>query len=214
MDGAADVEARERAEVEGLGPDALAGEGGVAVDDHGQDSGRWPSSPDACLLGAGAAHGDWVDGFQVAGVRDQVEADRSCRSARVKVAGGAHVVLHVAAAQDAARVDVFELGEDLGGDLPMVFTITFRRPRWLMPTTALGDAVLGGAVEDLVEEGDQDGEAFEREALGAEVARLDDLLEEVGLDEPFEDVALVGPRRASAPCAPGSSPACRRRGCA
>ena len=31
------------------------------------------------------------------------------------LAGGAHVVLDVAAAEDAARVDVFELGEDLGG---------------------------------------------------------------------------------------------------
>ena len=42
-------------------------------------------------------------------------------------------------------------------------------------------------VKSLVEKRDEDGEAFEREALGAEVALLDDLLEEVGADEVGED---------------------------
>ena len=37
LDGAADVVAVQGGEVEALGPDALSGEGGVAVDDHGED---------------------------------------------------------------------------------------------------------------------------------------------------------------------------------
>ncbi len=37
LDGAADVVAVQGGEVERLGGDALAGEGGVAVDDHGHD---------------------------------------------------------------------------------------------------------------------------------------------------------------------------------
>ena len=49
------------------------------------------------------------------------------------------------------------------------------------------DAEFGGGGEELVEERDEGGEAFEREALGAEVALLDDLLEEVGADEVGED---------------------------
>ena len=48
--------------------------------------------------------------------------------------------------------------------------------------------------QQLVEERDEDGEAFEREALGAEVARLDDLLEDVGADEVGEDAPLGGRR--------------------
>ncbi len=53
------------------------------------------------------------------------------------------------------------------------------------------DAVLGSGGEELVQERDEDGEAFEREALGAEVALLDDLLEEVGADEIGEDAWLL-----------------------
>lgn len=55
-----------------------------------------------------------------------------------------------------------------------------------------GDPGCGAGAEDLIEERDEDGEAFEREALGAEVALLDDLLEEVGTDELGEDMLLIG----------------------
>ena len=65
------------------------------------------------LLGPHAAHGDRVDRLQVARIGDQVDVDRVA-VASPEVAGGAHVVLDVAAAQDAARVDVLEAGEDLG----------------------------------------------------------------------------------------------------
>ena len=77
----------------------------------------------------------------------------------------------------------------------MVLVITFRRPRWLMRHDALGDAELGAGCEDAIEERNQNGEAFEREALGAEIARLDDLLEDVGADKLGEDVLLVGSGR-------------------
>ena len=55
-----------------------------------------------------------------------------------------------------------------------------------------GDSGCGSGGEDLIEKRNEDGEAFEGEALGAEVALLDDLLEEVGADEFGEDVCLVG----------------------
>ena len=75
LKGAADVVAVEGGEVEGLGGDALAGEGGVAVDDHGEDllagvevAGFVLVFGDALLIGAGAAHGMPVD--RLAHLRD------------------------------------------------------------------------------------------------------------------------------------------------
>ena len=50
----------------------------------------------------------------------------------------------------------------------------------------------GGGGEDLIEKWNEDGEAFERKSFGAEVALLDDLLEEIGADELGEDVLLIG----------------------
>jgi hypothetical protein len=54
------------------------------------------------------------------------------------------------------------------------------------------DAEGGAGCEHPIEERDEHGEALEREALGAEVAGLDDLLEDVGADEIGEDVCPVG----------------------
>ena len=76
-------------------------------------------------------------------------------------------------------------------------------------------AVLGSGVQDCVEQRDQRRFAFEREALGAEIARLDHLLEEIGADQQAREFALLIRRRvARIPCAPGSSGAARDRGCA
>ena len=111
--GAADAVAGERGEVEGFGGDALTGEGGVAVEDDGEDP-LLAFLADADLVGAGAAHDDGVDGFEMAGVGGEMQSD-GLAGGRGVFAGGSHVVLHVAAAEDAARVDVFKLGEDLGG---------------------------------------------------------------------------------------------------
>src|ERR1700728_3656432 len=74
VDAAADGEAIDTGEVHGLGPDALAGEGGVAVDDDGKDA-VGAVRTNAVLMGACAAHGDRIDGFEVTGVRDEVEGD-------------------------------------------------------------------------------------------------------------------------------------------
>src|SRR5712692_2901917 len=52
-------------------------------------------------------------------------------------------------------------------------------------------AVLADGVENGVEQRDQRGDAFEREALGAEIAGLQDLLEEVGANEALENFLLV-----------------------
>jgi hypothetical protein len=123
VDGAADLEAGERSEDQAFGQDSLAGEGGVSVHDDGEDlvaAGLVGAIriarrlADAGLFGARAAEGDGIDRLEMAGVGDEVQGDGAAVGGAV-LAGCAHVVLDVATAKDAARVDVLEAREDLGG---------------------------------------------------------------------------------------------------
>ncbi len=189
VQGAADVVAGERGHVERLGGDALAGEGCVAVKDDGEDVLR-ALFADADLPGAGAAHDDGVHGFEVAWIGGEVERD-GLAGGRGVLAGGSGVVLDVAAAKDAAWVDVFELGEDLGGGAADGVGHDVEAAAMRHGEDRAGDARCRCGSEDLIEERDEDGEAFEGEALGAEIALLDDLLEEVGADELRQDVWLI-----------------------
>jgi hypothetical protein len=192
MHGPADIEAGQRVQDEALGENALAGEGGVAMHDDGQDA-IAAGVADAGLLGARAAEGDRVDGLQMAGVRDEMQVDGAAVRS-VVLAGGAKVILHVAAAQHAARVDIFELCEELGGRAADGVDHDVEASAMAHGEHGRLDAEGRARCQQLVEERDEDGEAFEREALGAEVARLDDLLEDVGADEVGEDAPLGGRR--------------------
>ncbi len=108
---AADVVSADGAEHETFGEDALTGEGRVAVDDDRKYIVATVFAL-ARLLGSSATQGDGVDGLEVAWVRDEVERNGpAVRTA--ELAGCAHVVLHVAAAHRAARIDILELGEQL-----------------------------------------------------------------------------------------------------
>src|SRR6185369_3650468 len=97
--------AAKRAEVQGLGPDALTGESGIAVHDDGQ---RLFLALFAAtgLLGANATHGNGIDSFQVRGIGDEVNANLP--ALELAETGGAHVVLDVSAAEHGARIDVFK----------------------------------------------------------------------------------------------------------
>ena len=90
-----------------------------------------------------------------------------------------------------------------------MWTITLRRPRWLMAST-ISRRPARRPAEELVEEGNQRGDAFEREALGAEIARLHDLLEDVGAHQQIEN-ARGRPVRGPIPGAPGSRGGARGR---
>ncbi len=189
VQGAADGVAGERGEVEGFGGDSLPCEGCVAVEDDGKD--LLPAFfAHADLPGAGSAHDDGVDGFEVAWVGGEVERD-GLAGGRGVLAGGSGVVLDVAAAEDAARVDVFELGEDLGGRAADGVGHDVEASAMRHGDDGTRDSSWRYGGKDLIEKWDEDGETFEGEALGAEVALLDDLLEEVGADELGEDVGLI-----------------------
>jgi len=71
VNGAADGVSLQVREIEGFRPDALPGEGGVAVH-HDWDDPAGAAGAVAGLLGAHTAHGDGIDGFQMAGIGDEV----------------------------------------------------------------------------------------------------------------------------------------------
>src|SRR5258706_2043948 len=110
-------------------------------------------------------------------------------------AGRAHVVLHVAGAKNAARVGIFESGEDS-------FQITFGHMGDYVEAATVANAhyeltgaKTGTRIEKFIHQRNQRGDAFEREALTAEVSLLHDLLEDVGTDEQVENALLVFLRR-------------------
>src|SRR6185369_293672 len=109
VNGAADRVACEIRVVDGLGQNTLACEGGVAVNEERQEF-LCSVGASAVVLGACAANGYRVDGFKMARVGNQV--DVNLRAAlRFVLAGGADVIFHISAAQHAAGIDVFKLGE-------------------------------------------------------------------------------------------------------
>ncbi len=147
----------------------------------------------ARLLGAHPPHRHRVHRLEVTGVRHQVEIDLAA-VAGLEGSGSAHVVLDVAGAQHAARVDVVEAGEDLR-----------RRPAHDVEHHAQAAAVAHrqhhlhalvrrGALEHRVERRDERGDAFDREAFAALVAGLQQVLEGLGAHDLAEHAVAVGRR--------------------
>ena len=134
VNGAADGVAGKVGVVHGLGENALSGECSVAVNQQWQIFFASAFTA-AVLFGASAADGDGIDGFEMAGIRNQMDVN-FVAAPRGVFAGRAHVILNVAGAENAARVDVFESGKDFFGGRLATWAITLRRPRWLMPMTS------------------------------------------------------------------------------
>jgi hypothetical protein len=193
VDGAAHVVALQPPQVEGLGEDPLAGEGGVAVQDDRED--QLPGVvPQAVLLGPHAAEGDRIDRLQVARVGDQVDVDLMAVAA-VEPAGRAHVVFDVARAEDAAGVDVLEAREDLGGRPADGVDHHVEPPTVAHGHHDLARPVDGGGLQHLAQQRDQRLDPLDGEALGPEIARLQHALEALGADELLEDRHRIDRRR-------------------
>ena len=79
------------------------------------------------------------------------------------------MVLDVTAPQDAAWVGIFELGKDVGGRLADGVGHHVQASAMAHPDHGLLCPEAAGVVQDLVEKGDEDSDAFERETLGAEI---------------------------------------------
>src|ERR1700682_5703911 len=112
-------------------------------------------------------------------------------AARDVFAGGAHVVLNVSAAENAAGIDVFKTGEDFfwgatgyGSDYVEASAMAHAHDQF-------DGASLGGCVENFVHQREKRGDALEGEALAAKVPLLQNQLEQVGAGQQIENALLI-----------------------
>ena len=174
-------------QVEGFHDDALAGEGRVAVHEHGKNFPR-PVGAAALLAGTGAAFDHRVDDLEVRRVERERQVDRT--AARGEVGREAIVVLDVAVGQP-FRMVAFELGKQVAGHLA-------HHVDQHVQATALGhadddllDAALAGVVYEFIHRSDEAFASFEREALLADVLGVKKALKPFGLGELLQDMALA-----------------------
>ena len=190
MDRAADGVAVEVHHVEALGHDALARERSVAVDEDRRDHLALCVAHQA-LLAAAAAHHDAVHELEVRRVRSEHHAELLPRRGRVLVRV-AHVVLHIAAARrERGRPRLVELCEDLLQVLADDVREHIETPAVRHAERELTDAERGARLEHAVEERNQRLAAFEAEALLADIAVREEVLEAVRLEKLRQD-ALLG----------------------
>ena len=185
------------ADGEALGHHALAGEGGVAVQQQGQDvaaaCGRILAQLEG-LLGPGLAEHHRVDDLQVAGIRRQGQVDGI--AVEGPVGRGAQVVLHIAGALDVRGQgrSALKLVED------HVVGLGHHRRQDVQaaPVGHADDDVLhaqgAAALDDLLQGRNRAFAAVEAEALGAGEALVQETLEAVGLDQLLQngDLAFAG----------------------
>ena len=191
--------AAEAGEAEALRHHALAGEGGVAVDEQRQDARPLIERHDLgvrvvgvlVLLGPRLAEHHRVDDLEMRRVGGERQVDLV--AVELAVRRGAEVILDVARALDVVgrgraalelmEDDVVRLAHDLGQHVE---------------PAAMGHAEhdllhaeLAAALDDLLQRRDQRLAAVEAEALGAGVLDVEELLEALGLDELVEDRLLA-----------------------
>lgn len=189
------VAAHER-QVQRLGDDALTRERRVTVHGDRQDGEEVAALVDHVLLGAHDALEHWVDGLEVRRVRRQRHLGLAVAEHAEVLALGAEVVLHVAGAVRLTGVEVaLELAEDLRDRLADDVREHVQAAAVRHADDDLVELVLGGLVEHRVEQRDDGLAALQREALLADVLRLQERLERLGRVQLAEDVLLHGGRR-------------------
>ena len=205
VDGPAGAVAGQLRQVERLGYDPLAGEGGVPVDEEGQHrewarrrhrdgGGRHVAGvrpTPGVLLGPGHAYDHRVDSLEVGRVGGQGHGDRRPRSAG-EDSVRALVVLHVARALHRVRVEVaLEFLEDLAVGLAHDVGQHVEPPTMGHSHHRLDQAGSGCLVEDGVENHDGRLRAFEAEPLLADIPGVEETLEDLGRVETVENVTLL-----------------------
>ena len=179
VDRAADGVALQIGEVQCLGPDTLPGKCRVAMhDDRPNLIQRFARSIDdrtvrtvSRLFRARAAHRNWIDGFEMARIGNDVHVDRLPARRRVN-AGRADVILHVARAEHAARIDIFKSRDDFVRRLARRVNHDVQPPAVAHRDHGIDRARFARGIQNRIEQRNQRGHAFERKALGAQIARL------------------------------------------
>ena len=187
---AAHLVALEAGEIEGLHDHALASERGVAVQQDGQDFGAIGAALEVDE-GAGAAEDDRVDGFEMAGVEGEGDADLLAfddAGARV-----AKVILHVAVAVRGIRDVLFgEAGEQGFGLLAADVDEDVEATAVGHADDEVGDADGRGAMDELIHDGQHDFAAFDGEALGAHEGLVQEAFELFGLHDGAKETTARG----------------------
>src|SRR6266404_3495776 len=176
-------------QIERFRPDALARESGVAVHDDGHNFGGAAYAV-ACLLGASAADRDGIDGFQMAWVGHQVNADFLASGGDVR-SGGANVILHVPRAEHAAWIDIFKSGHNFVRGFAGGVNHDVEAAAMAHGHDRFDCPVLADRIENGVEEWNQRGHTFERKTLRDQIPGLQDLLEKDGTDQALEHFPLI-----------------------
>ena len=195
---AADGISREIGEIQRFRPNALPSEGGIAVHHDGPDFiQRFPRAIDlraihtvARQFCARAAHGDGIHGFEVAGVRDQVDIERF--SGRCSVhAGSADVIFNVACAKHAAGINILKARDNLVHRFAGNVGHDVEPAAVAHGHDGINATDIAGGIEDGIEKRDERSVAFQRETLAAEIAALEHLFKEVGANQAVQDRGLV-----------------------
>ena len=190
----------ERAEVEGLGHDALAGERRVAVDGDRKRGRRIMvrlPSPALGLLGAGPAVHHRAHELEVARIGRERDGDRLAAGRDVG-AFGAVVVLHVAGAALGGELPALhlptalELGEDRLVRTPHRVSQHVEPAAMRHADHHVAGARAGRALDGQVEHGHQHVHALDREPLLPQICLVEELLQGLHLGEPPKQPALLG----------------------
>src|SRR6266567_2053868 len=109
-------------------------------------------------------------------------------------AGGTHVILHVAATQNAARIDVFESCKNFlrrsSGNVDDYIEAT----AMAHAHDQFHSALLRRALENFIHQRNQRGDALERKPLGAQISLLQHEFEKIGANEQIKRALLVNRR--------------------
>ena len=136
----------------------------------------------AHLPRAGPAHEHGIDRLEMAWIAHQVQADLAALRSSMHT-GGAKVVFHVAGAQRASRVDVFEPGKQCFRGHPdrvdhhgQSSAMAHSQKRGLQ-------MMCGGGIQDTVQERDEPRSPFEGVTFAAHVTSVEETLEDLGFHQ-------------------------------
>ena len=190
MEAAAGGVAGDAREAEAFGDDALAGEGGVAVEQHRQDEVALDVAA-GVLLGLALAEHDRIDRLEMAGVGQQREMDLDV--VELAVGRGAEMIFDVARAADILGVGgaAGELGEDRAEGLAHDVGEHVEAAAMGHADDDLLDPVLAAIFDHRLERRHHRFAAVEAEALGADIFAGEELLPLLALDDLGEDRLLA-----------------------
>ena len=183
--------ALEARQAETFRDDALAREGGVAVQQQRHHLLALDLVVQLVLLGAHLAEHHRIDDLEMGRIGGQRQMDLV--AVELAVRRGAEVILDVARALDLLRRGraALELVEDGAVRLAHHLGQHVEPPAMRHAEHDLADAERAAALDDLLQRRDHGFGAVEAEALGAGVADVEELLEALGLDELLQDGALA-----------------------